>query len=94
MEESSLNQILGALEDHSKQINARIDKLETRVSGFETEINKRVDGFESKMNKRFDRLDAKFGGLRTEFTETQETVDYLASKNAQHESKLRKVNDM
>lgn len=80
MEQSGIQEILKALELHSAHVDKKIKELETG-------INERFD----KMEKRFDRQDKKFNGMRVELTETQETVDYPASKNVQHEKKLRTI---
>lgn len=58
-----------------------------------THIDQKLDGMENRMDKRFDRIDKKLDGFRVELTETQETVDYLSSKNVQHEQKLRKLSN-
>lgn len=94
MEQHELDAILKALELHSKNINERFDSLENRMTGLENHMDKletRVESLENKMDERFERLEKKFDGLRVEFRETQETVDYLASKNIQHEKKLRSI---
>jgi predicted nuclease with TOPRIM domain len=48
-----------------------------------------IDEKFDRMEERFDRIESKLNGFRVELTETQETVNYLTIKNAQHEKKLR-----
>lgn len=74
MEQSQVKEILNALSMFSEDINKKIDE--------------KIDQFECTMEKPFDRLDKKVDGLRVDLTETQETVDYLASKSLQHEKKI------
>ncbi|HLQ95937.1 MAG TPA: hypothetical protein VK108_06090 [Pseudogracilibacillus sp.] len=84
MEQSGIQEILKALELHSAHVDKKIDQLKVDL---ETRMDKRFD----EMNKRFDRQDKKFNGVRVELAETQETVDYLSTKNVQHEKKLRTI---
>ena len=84
MEQSGIQEILTALELHSAHVDKKIDQLKVDL---ETRMDKRFD----EMNKRFDRQDKKFNGVRVELAETQETVDYLSTKNVQHEKKLRTI---
>lgn len=44
---------------------------------------------EARMDRGFDHLGKKIDGVRTDLTETQDTTDFLLSKTAQHEKKLR-----
>ncbi|MGY0694229.1 hypothetical protein ACW2QC_15860 [Virgibacillus sp. FSP13] len=103
MDEYGFKEILNAFKLHSEHIDKKMDTLkadltsqinglETRMDGLET----RMDGLETRMDEGFKRVDKKLdnlnkksNGIRVELTETQETVDYLSSKNAQHEKKLR-----
>ncbi|MFB4475911.1 Synaptonemal complex 1, partial [Oceanobacillus caeni] len=62
-----------------------------RFDEMNSKIENSIFDLESKMNNRFDRLEKKVDGIRVELTETQETTDYLLSKNAQHERKLREL---
>jgi len=91
MEHSGIQEILKALELHSAHVDKKIDQLkidlETRMDKRFDEVYERFD----EMNKRFDRQDKKFNGVRVELAETQETVDYLSTKNTQHEKKLRTI---
>lgn len=54
-------------------------------------FEQRMDKHFGQMDERFERLEAKFSGMRVELNETQETVDFLSSKNAQYEKKPRHV---
>ncbi|MEN1968523.1 hypothetical protein WMZ97_10665 [Lentibacillus sp. N15] len=95
MEQSALQQIRGALKQFSAEIHEGMDKMKDEIR---QEMQQEMNDMRQQMNQRFDqvdqrldRMDDKFKGLRAEFTETQETVDYLASKSNQHEKKLRNV---
>ncbi|KPH71341.1 MULTISPECIES: hypothetical protein [Bacillaceae] len=83
-QETILKEILHALKIHSDQIEKKLDALNSK-------IDNSIFDLETKMNNRFDRLEKKVDGIRVELTETQETTDYLLSKNAQHERKLREL---
>jgi hypothetical protein len=94
MEQHAIQEILQALKLYSTEMNTRFDSLEKRMDSFENRMDQletRVEGLETKMDERFDRLEKKLDGIRVELIETQETVDYLASKNLQHERKLRAI---
>jgi len=91
MEHSGIQEILKALELHSVHVDKKIDQLKVDL---ETRMDKRFDEVYERfdeMNKRFDRQDKKFNGVRVELAETQETVDFLSTKNVQHEKKLRTI---
>jgi len=83
-QETMLKEILHALKIHSEEIEKRFDEMNSKIENS-------IFDLESKMNNRFDRLEKKVDGIRVELTETQETTDYLLSKNAQHERKLREL---
>lgn len=97
MEQSGVQEILKALKLHSAHIDDKLNDmkthLENRMDDMKTQLENRMDDIktqlENRMDERFDRIEAKLSGIRTELTETQETVDYLAIKSAQHEKKLR-----
>ncbi|MBT2216023.1 hypothetical protein KK120_09340 [Virgibacillus dakarensis] len=78
-QETVLNEILHELRRHSGQMNEKMDNMRIEL--------------ESKMDKGFDRLGKKVDGIRLELTETQETTDYVLSKTAQHEKKLRRLSE-
>ncbi|WP_068672212.1 hypothetical protein [Oceanobacillus sp. Castelsardo] len=82
-----LNSKMNNLESRMDNFESRMNNLESRMDNFES----RIDNLESKMDNRFDRLEKKVDGIRVELTETQETTDYLLSKTAQHERKLREL---
>lgn len=89
-EQTMLNEILKALELHSKKMDKRFDQVEERLDRVET----RLDQVEERLDRvetRLDRIEKKFDGTRVEITETQETVDFLSSKTIQHEKKLREL---
>ena len=106
MEQSGIKEILRALQLHSEHIDKkmesrmnemkehmgnRMDQMEVKLENRMDQLENRMDQMEAKFDDRFDRLEKKFGGLNVELIETQETVDYLASKNVQHERKLRNL---
>ncbi|MBO0960932.1 hypothetical protein J1P26_14620 [Neobacillus sp. MM2021_6] len=73
--------------DHVKSdLENKIDHVK---SGLESKIDNMKSDLENRMDERFDRIETKLNGFRVELTETQETVDYLSIKTAQHEKKLR-----
>ncbi|MBS4202152.1 hypothetical protein KHA93_21310 [Bacillus sp. FJAT-49732] len=80
-------QIDGKINDFKDEINGRMDKMDNELLG----LNSRMDKMEAKFEERFDRLEKKLDVFRIELQETQETVDFLASKNLQHERKLRNI---
>lgn len=94
MEKFELEEILKALNLFSTNINTRFDSLENKVNSLENKVNSldnKVETLDQQMNERLDRLEKKFDGFRVELVETQETLDYLSSKNLQHEKKLRTI---
>lgn len=92
---SHIDQKIDQLNDHLEkridevrdQMNLRMDQLDNRMD----QVESRLDHMEFTMEERFDRMEKKFDGMRVEIIETQETVDYLSTKNIQHEKKLRKI---
>ena len=82
MEQSGIQEILHAIKLHSAHFDEKFNVMETNL---ENRMDKKFD----RMEERFDRIESKLNGFRVELTETQETVDYLTIKNAQHEKKLR-----
>ncbi|WP_088052432.1 hypothetical protein [Virgibacillus dakarensis] len=85
-QETVLNEILHELRRHSGQMNEKMDNMKNEL---ESKMGTMIKELDSKMDKGFDRLGKKVDGIRVELTETQETTDYLLSKTAQHEKKLR-----
>lgn len=84
MEQSGIKEILNALELHS-------GKIDKKLQHHFDQTDKKFEGLEEQMNDRFDRLEKKFDGMQVGLRETQETVDFLSSKYAQHEKKLRNI---
>lgn len=91
MEQSGIKEILNALKLHSAHFDEKLDKMQSKLENRIESLENRFDNLESRMDERFDRIESKLNGLRTELTETQETVDYLAIKSAQHENRLREI---
>lgn len=93
MEQSGIQEILQALKLHSAHIDEKLKvmttDLENRIESMKTDLGNQMDEKFERMEERFDRIETKLNGFRVELTETQETVDYLTIKSAQHEKKLR-----
>jgi hypothetical protein len=97
MEQSGIQEILKALKLHPTHIDEKLNEmkvhLENHMENVKTDLENRMENvktdLENRMDERFDRIEAKLNGFRVELTETQETVDYLTIKSAQHEKKLR-----
>lgn len=92
-----LNEILNAFKLHSQDIDQKMDGLKTDL---ESKMDMLKTDLESKMDEGFNHVDhqiselgKKVDGIRTELNETNENVDYLLSKNAQHEKKLRQISE-
>ncbi|WP_249872470.1 hypothetical protein [Oceanobacillus saliphilus] len=102
-QETILKEILNALKLHGDQMNNKFEQIDSRFeqidSRFEQidsrfeQIDRRFEQLESKFDQRFDRLEKKVDGIRVELTETQETTDFILSKTAQHEKKLRHLSE-
>ncbi|WP_373893501.1 hypothetical protein ACUL41_05045 [Virgibacillus natechei] len=84
MEETGVKEILNALKSYSGDIDKKMDQMKI-------DLENRMDERFDRVDERLDRLKTKSDSLRVELTETQETVDFLSSKNVQHEKKLRNV---
>jgi hypothetical protein len=95
MDKVELQEILNALNLHSKHIDEKLEnmekiivnrmdemkvKLEERMDEMKIKLEKRMDARFYRLEKRLERLEKKFDGLRIELTKTQETVDYLPVK--------------
>jgi predicted nuclease with TOPRIM domain len=96
MEQNTMvKEILKALDLHATQLRAQMvemnEQFETKLQEMNNRFEARIDRLENEMNERFNRLETKIDSLRTELTETQETVDFLSSKTIQHERKIRKL---
>lgn len=79
------------MDDMKEHLENRMDDMKEHLESRMDQLENRVDKLEGTINNRFERLEKKMDGLRIEWIETQETVDYLASKNVQHERKLRQL---
>ncbi|OXB92045.1 hypothetical protein [Parageobacillus galactosidasius] len=103
MEQNTIvKEILKALDLHATQLRAQMveietkmqemnNRLEAKLQEMNDRLEARIDRLENEMNERFNRLETKVDNLRTELTETQETVDFLSSKTIQHERKIREL---
>ncbi|MCF3944661.1 hypothetical protein [Oceanobacillus alkalisoli] len=76
-----LQEILNALNEHSKQINEKMDKRFLEVDERFNEVNEKIDNLTKKVD-----------GIQINLQETQETAEFAASKVIQHEKKLRHTN--
>jgi chromosome segregation ATPase len=81
--ETMLKEILNALKEHGVRTTERFDEIDRKFA----EVDQRFDKIEAKL----DRMDKKQDGFRVELSETQETSNFLLSKVAQHEGKLRNI---
>jgi ABC-type phosphate transport system auxiliary subunit len=86
------------LQEHEEQLTLVFlppNRLETKMqkmgNQLRTKMKQMVENLEEKINERFNRLETKVDSLRTELSETQETVDFLSSKTLQHERKIREL---
>ncbi len=100
MEQSGVQEILKALQLYSKTMNQKLDDmkhdLENRMDERFEQVDHRFEQIDHRFEQidhRFDRVEKKIDGLRVDMAETQETVDYLSSKNVQHERKLREIRE-
>ncbi|MCT1903688.1 hypothetical protein [Oceanobacillus sojae] len=102
--EPMLKEILHALELHSQHIDKRFEQMDSKMDNMRTDLETKMDNMrtdletkmdnmytdlEARMDRGFDHLGKKIDGVRTDLTETQDTTDFLLSKTAQHEKKLR-----
>ncbi|RAK22048.1 hypothetical protein B0I26_10227 [Anoxybacillus vitaminiphilus] len=107
MEQNTIvKEILKALDLHAAQLRTQMvemneqfetkmqemnERFEIKMQEMNNRLEARIDRLENEMNERFNRLETKIDSLRTELTETQETVDFLSSKTIQHERKIREL---
>ncbi|MFD1851377.1 hypothetical protein [Oceanobacillus bengalensis] len=99
-----LNEILGALNQHSVHVDNKFDQLrndlESKMDNMRNDLESKMDNMrndmgnlEQKMDKGFSRLGKKVDGIRVELTETKETTDYVLSRTLQHDKKLRQLSE-
>lgn len=86
--ESRMDQMKADLESRMDQMKA---DLESRMDQIKTELEDRMNAGFAQVEERLDRMEIKLEAMRVELNETQETVDFLSSKNLQHEKKLRSL---
>ncbi|MDQ0219765.1 hypothetical protein ELQ35_20610 [Peribacillus cavernae] len=75
MDQTGVQEILTALKLHSAHIDEKLNVMKEHL--------------ENRMDEGFSSIETNLNTFRIELSETQETVDYLSLKNAQHEKKLR-----
>lgn len=87
---------LEQLESEMREGFERVSRMEIemkegfeRVSRMETEM---TEGFE-RVDEQLEHLGKKSDGLRADFHDTQGNVNYLLTKNAQHEEKLHELSN-
>ncbi|GGB58580.1 hypothetical protein GCM10011409_40060 [Lentibacillus populi] len=85
-QETMLKEILHALQLHSEHVDNKFDQMSDKMDNMRSELD-------TKMDRGFNRLGKKIDGIRVELTETQETTDYLLSKTARHQKKLRQFSE-
>ncbi|MGJ9457380.1 hypothetical protein [Oceanobacillus sp. CF4.6] len=106
-QDTVLKEILNALNLDKKmdtlktELISKFDGLENRFDGLENRfggLESCTDGLEKRVeegfarDQQFDHLGKKVDGIRVELNETQETVDFSATKIIEHEKKLRHIN--
>ncbi|WP_067725072.1 hypothetical protein [Oceanobacillus damuensis] len=95
-QETVLKEVLNAFKLHANHIDEKMDTmrsdLESKMDNMKSELETKMDKGFAEVNQKIDHLGKKVDGLRVELTETQETVDFSASKVVQHEKKLRQLN--
>ncbi|MTW85985.1 hypothetical protein F3157_09980 [Virgibacillus dakarensis] len=85
-QETMLKEILHALQLHSEHVDNKFGQMNDKMDNLRNELD-------TKMDRGFNRLGKKIDGIRVDLTETQETTDYLLSKTAQHQKKLRQFSE-
>ncbi|WP_042355644.1 hypothetical protein [Bacillus rubiinfantis] len=83
-----MDERLGRVEVRLDRVEKRLDHMDERLDHMDERLD-RVEVRLDHMDERLERIDSKLNGHRVEWIETQETVDYLSIKSAQHEKKLR-----
>ncbi len=71
----------------SDLLNAKFDKVETRIDKFETSLNARIDKFEASLNAKFDKVETRIdkfeASLNAKFDKVETRIDkFEASLNA------------
>jgi len=97
-EETMLKEILNALKLHGEQMNKKFAEVDERFVAMERKFEKKFAEMDEKfekrfddMDKRFDRLEKKVDGIRADLTDTQEITNFLLSRSAKHEEKIRNL---
>ena len=88
-----VKEILNALKLHGEHMDRKFDQIDQRFEQIDQRFGDMEKRFES-LETRFDRVEKKMDGFRVELTETQENTNFLLSKNAQHEKRLRLLSDL
>lgn len=104
-QQNILQEILGVLKQFSVNIDQKIAALDQKIDQKIAVLDQKIDQLNQKMDEKFDetnerlsqvenrldRIEKKLDGFHVELTETQESVEFLLTKNAQHEKKLREL---
>nr|WP_253264125.1 gp58-like family protein [Geobacillus sp. DSP4a] len=87
------NRLRAEIQDTENRLRAEIQDTENRlyakIRETEDRLHQKLLDLEKRTDARFERLETKMNYWRLEWSETQETVDFLARKTLQHERKLR-----
>ncbi len=87
------NRLRAEMQDMEDRLRSEMreteDRLRQEIQQSEKRLRQEMYDLEERADKRFERIETKIGCLRLEWSETQETVDFLARKTLQHEQKLR-----
>ncbi|WP_152656591.1 hypothetical protein [Oceanobacillus sp. CFH 90083] len=84
-----INTKFNDIDQRFEHIDKKFDDIDQRFEQMDSKMDNMRADLETRMDKGFDHLGKKIDGIRTDLTETQNTTDFLLSKVAQHEKKLR-----
>ncbi|HEB9286768.1 TPA: DUF1640 domain-containing protein [Campylobacter coli] len=59
----------------SDLLNAKFDKVETRIDKFETSLNARIDKFEASLNAKFDKVETRIDKFETSLNAKFDKID-------------------
>ena len=97
-EEAMLKEILNALKLHGEQMHKKFAEVDERFVAMERKCEKKCTEMEEKFEKRFDDMDKRFyrvgkrvDGMLGRLTDTQEITNFLLSRSAKHEEKIRNL---
>ncbi|KYD25938.1 hypothetical protein B4113_1458 [Geobacillus sp. B4113_201601] len=107
MEENTIIQaVLHALEQHSDKISSKMEEMEQRLRGemhemgqqlrseihaVETRLEAKIDSLREEMQQMNRQLNERSDRLEEELADTQTSVDVLTTKVLHHDRKLRQL---